>query len=156
MSFTPYASAVAGSILAASFWNAQVKNNGLVLKTSIMDDGRLNGEIKAFREDVSTLSISAGSLALDLALFNNFKVSLTSNVTTINVSNWVTAKATSVVLRLTQDGTGSRTVTFPAGWKWSGNVAPTMTATANKSDVIVLWSDDGGTTIFASVLGQNF
>lgn len=41
MSFTAYASAIAGSILTASFWNAQVKNNGLVLKTSINDDGTI-------------------------------------------------------------------------------------------------------------------
>lgn len=41
MSFTAYASAIAGSILTAAFWNAQVKNNGLIVKTSIDDNGHL-------------------------------------------------------------------------------------------------------------------
>lgn len=32
MSFTPYATAVAGSVLTAAFWNQQVRDNGLVLR----------------------------------------------------------------------------------------------------------------------------
>lgn len=39
------------------------------------------------------------------------------------------------VLRLTQDATGSRTVTWFATIKWADGVAPTLTTTANKTDV---------------------
>lgn len=39
MSFTTYATAIAGSVLTAAFWNAQVRDNGLVLKTSVDDNG---------------------------------------------------------------------------------------------------------------------
>jgi hypothetical protein len=38
------------------------------------------------------------------------------------------------VLLLTQDGTGSHTVTFFTTIAWAGGVAPTLTTTANKTD----------------------
>jgi len=118
-------------------------------------DGGLTGRIKDFNEDISTLTISANAVTLDLSVANNFKVSLTANITTITVSNWTASKATTVTFRLTQDGTGSRTVAFPAGWKWDGGTAPTVVATANKTTIVVLYSDDGGTTIFASLFTAN-
>jgi len=39
------------------------------------------------------------------------------------------------IIRLTQDGTGSRTVTWFSGIKWPGGVVPTLTTTGNKTDV---------------------
>lgn len=39
------------------------------------------------------------------------------------------------IIRLTQDSTGSRTVTWFSGIKWPGNLAPTLTTAANKTDV---------------------
>lgn len=127
---------------------------GILLVDSTMSaTGGLTGRIKGFNEDVSTLTISAGAITLDLATpANNFKVTLNANITSITVSNWTAAKSQTVVLRLTQDGTGGRTVTLPAGWKWDGGTAPTVTATLNKTTIVTLYSDDGGTTIFASLL----
>ena len=37
---------------------------------------------------------------------------------------------------LTQDGTGSRTVTWATGYQWAGGTAPTLTTTAAHYDVI--------------------
>lgn len=42
------------------------------------------------------------------------------------------------VLRLVQDGTGSRTVTWPGAVEWAGGTAPTLTTTAGAEDVIRL------------------
>lgn len=39
------------------------------------------------------------------------------------------------IIRLVQDGTGSRTVTWFSTIKWAGGVEPTLTTTANKTDV---------------------
>ena len=39
------------------------------------------------------------------------------------------------IIRLVQDGTGSRTVTWFSTIKWPGGVTPTLTTTANKTDV---------------------
>jgi hypothetical protein len=45
-----------------------------------------------------------------------------------------------VTVIIVQDGTGSRTVTWPASVKWSGGTAPTLTTTASKRDAFVfLW-----------------
>lgn len=39
-------------------------------------------------------------------------------------------------LFLSQDATGSRTVTWPASVRWAGNTAPSLTTTASKTDVL--------------------
>lgn len=155
MSFTAYASAIAGSILTASFWNAQVKNNGLVAFTSIdTATGRISGEILTFREEITSVAYSA-TPTFNLALSNNFKLGvLTGNVTAITVTGWTAGKDTTAKIRLTQDATGGRTVALPAGWRWSNNLPPTMPTGANKAMTIILNSDDG-TTIFASLFVIN-
>lgn len=57
-------------------------------------------------------------------------------------------------LLLKQDGTGSRTVTWPAVVKWPSSTAPTITATANKMDKYVFVAD--GTNWIGSNAGQNY
>lgn len=42
---------------------------------------------------------------------------------------------TLVIVTIIQDGTGSRTITWPASVKWPGGTAPTLTTTASKRDV---------------------
>lgn len=51
-------------------------------------------------------------------------------------------------LKLVQDGTGSRTVTWPAAVHWAGGTAPTLTTTASKVDVITFYYD--GSTYFGA------
>jgi len=41
------------------------------------------------------------------------------------------------ILRLQQDSTGSRTVTWPSSVHWPGTNGPTLTTTAGKADYIV-------------------
>ena len=53
-----------------------------------------------------------------------------------------------------QDGTGSRTVTWPSSVKWPSSTAPTITATASKGDKFVFTAD--GTYWWGSVAGQNY
>lgn len=126
----------------------------VVLKTSITDDGRLSGEIKTFREEVTVLT-AAGTTTIDLSLSNNFKVTLGVNISTLTITGWTASKAATIAIHFLQNGTGGFTVAFPAGWKWSGGAAPVMTPTANKTDIVILYSDDGGTTIFASLFTSN-
>jgi len=57
-------------------------------------------------------------------------------------------------LLLKQDGTGSRTVTWPASVKWPASTAPTITATASKGDKYVFVGD--GTYWWGSNAGQNY
>lgn len=48
------------------------------------------------------------------------------------------------VIRLTQDGTGSRTVTWFSTIKWAGGSAPTLTTTAGATDVFGFICTSGG------------
>lgn len=61
-------------------------------------------------------------------------LTLTGN-TTIAFSNAVVGQA--ILIRLIQDGTGSRTVTWPT-IKWPGGSAPTLTTTASKIDAFLI------------------
>lgn len=45
------------------------------------------------------------------------------------------------VLRVIQDGTGSRTVTWPSSVKWPGNIDPVLTPTASAVDVFTFYFD---------------
>lgn len=60
----------------------------------------------------------------------------------------------SFTLLLKQDGTGSRTVTWPAAVKWPGGTAPTITSTASKLDKYVFTAD--GANWYGSNAGQNY
>ena len=57
-------------------------------------------------------------------------------------------------ITLTQDGTGSRTVTWPSGISWAGGSAPTLTTTLNKSDTFCFIRTGSGAYL-GFVAGQN-
>ena len=46
-----------------------------------------------------------------------------------------------ILLVLKQDGTGSRTATWPVAVKWPGGTAPTLSTGANKIDIISFYFD---------------
>jgi hypothetical protein len=58
------------------------------------------------------------------------------------------------VIRLVQDGTGSRTVTWFSTIKWAGGSAPTLTTTASKTDVFGFICTSAG-NYDGFVIGQN-
>lgn len=53
-----------------------------------------------------------------------------------------------------QDGTGSRTATWPAAVKWPFSVTPTLTSTASKADIFAFTSD--GTYWYGRTVGQTY
>lgn len=57
------------------------------------------------------------------------------------------------VVILKQDGSGSRTVTWPSAVVWQGGVTPTLTTTASKVDVVYLVYDG---TVYYGSLGANY
>lgn len=54
-----------------------------------------------------------------------------------------------------QDGTGGRTVTWPASVDWPNATAPTLTSTANRVDKFIFTAIDGSNWL-GSVAGQNY
>lgn len=68
------------------------------------------------------------------------QITLTANCT--GTSTFVAPSGLAALrLWIKQDATGSRTVTWPAGTKWSGGSPPTLTAAANAIDMIELTYD---------------
>ena len=55
----------------------------------------------------------------------------------------------SYILKVVQDGTGSRTLSTGYAYHWPGGVAPTLTTGANAVDILTFWSD--GTNLFGGV-----
>jgi hypothetical protein len=60
----------------------------------------------------------------------------------------------SFTLFLRQDGTGGRTVTWPANVRWPGGTAPTITSTASRQDKFIFTAD--GVNFYGSNAGQNY
>ena len=79
------------------------------------------------------------------------QVTLDHSGPTITLTNFPTTGTYGRLrLLLTQDGTGSRTVpTFSPAADYGTPGAPTLTVTATKTDVVDLYSTDGGTTVKA-------
>jgi hypothetical protein len=96
-------------------------------------------------ETISTNATASGAVTINLANGNVHTLTLTGNVT-LTVSGVSVGKACSFTLILTQDGTGSRTVTWPTGTKWAGGTAPVLSTGASKVDVLTFHSVDGGST----------
>jgi len=59
-----------------------------------------------------------------------------------------------IVIRLAQDGTGGRTVTWFTTIKWAGGTTPTLTVTANKADMFGFLCTSAG-NYDGFIIGQN-
>ena len=88
---------------------------------------------KGQRGEITTLTNSSGTVAVDFDASNNFYLSLGANVTTITFSNITAGQSGSIFI----NQTGTYTVGgWPGTAKFSGGTAPTITATAGKYDRI--------------------
>jgi hypothetical protein len=79
-----------------------------------------------------TALTDAASVATDLALSNNYSLTLAGNRTLANPTNIVAGQSGS--LFITQDGTGSRTSAFGSYWKFVGGTAPVLSTAAASVD----------------------
>ena len=74
----------------------------------------------------------AATISMDASLGNNFTVTLGGNRTFANPTNMTPGQVGSIFI--TQDGTGSRTLSWGSYWLFSGGTAPTLTTTAAAQD----------------------
>ena len=103
-----------------------------------------------YTEEVATANTGT-AYTIDLANGSVQILTLTGNCT----FTFPTATAgRSFILLLKQDGTGSRTATWPAAVKWPGGTAPTITSTASKLDKYIFTAD--GTNWYGSDAGKNY
>lgn len=126
------------------------------LTAPVINDPLVNGPTYT-RDDDGT--VSGGSWAIDYANGPVIKATAGANITSITMSNWP-ASGTGGHLRCMLVNFGAYTITFPSAWKW---VKSDLTTTTTFGDLGVtlpssgtaiadLFSDDGGTTLYATVL----
>lgn len=79
----------------------------------------------------------AATVAVDFSVSNNNQVTVAGN-RTLTFANPAVGEIYCV--RITQDASGSRTITWPT-IKWAGGSAPSLTATASRTDDVFLMYD---------------
>jgi hypothetical protein len=95
---------------------------------------------------------SAAAQKVDVTTAEMFSTTLTAATTF--TFNGKRSAGRHFYLRLRQDATGSRLVTWPTTVRWSGGTAPTLTTTASKTDVFEFI--DTGTYFLGRTYALNF
>jgi hypothetical protein len=78
--------------------------------------------------------VDSSTISIDLSLGNNFEVTLAGNRTLGAPSNVVAGQ--SGVIRVIQDGSGSRTLAYNAVFKFPGGTAPVLSTAADAVDLL--------------------
>jgi hypothetical protein len=76
----------------------------------------------------------AATIAVDMSTFINAVVTLGGNRAMGNPTNEKPGQTG--VIRIVQDGTGSRALTFGTDWEFAGGTVPTLTTTAGATDLL--------------------
>ena len=112
--------------------------------------------MKDYSETTNAIGATSATQDIDLEDGNVVTATLSVATTTFTFSNPIASDdSTSFTLILTQDGTGSRAVTWPASVDWAGGTAPTLTTTATTGvDILTFMTVNAGTTWYGFVAGQ--
>lgn len=124
------------------------------ISTTRIDLGgmRLNN-VGGSYQGIQTYTPSAAETAtLNLALSNINHITMPAGNITIAISGGTTGQC--FIVRILQDGTGGRTVTWFTTIKWAGGSAPTLTTTGSKADTFG-FEITGSGTYDGFVIGQN-
>jgi hypothetical protein len=85
---------------------------------------------------VVAVTFSATAMTVNCQLSNTFSTTFTANVTVApTISN--PSDGQTINWRITQDATGSRTMTWPTSFKWAGGAAGVLSTAANSVDMLV-------------------
>ena len=136
--------------------------NGVAIDSVTLKDGAVVGA--AFTDYVETdvaLTSSSGVIAVDLANGNTGSITVSENITDIDFTNVPTNGTSSFTMKVTQDGTGSRTMAINAiTVNGGGNVTGltpgaaglTLSTGANDVDLVSFLFFDAGTPLINSLL----
>ena len=103
----------------------------------------------------TAVTSTSNAATIDLKDGDSFTHDLTENVTYTFSNSAASGGATAFILKVIQDAT-ARTITWPTSVDWAGGTAPTLSTGNNDVDVFVFYTNDGGTTYYGSIVGQDF
>lgn len=134
----------------------QIKATGGDTNIELEIGAKGNKQIKqtsAIYQAFQSYTPSASATAtLDLSLGNDHRITMPAGNVTIALSNEQVGQK--FLVSITQDGGGSRTVTWFSTIKWAGGSAPTLTTTASKRDTFGFVVTGSG-TYDGFIVGQN-
>jgi len=124
-----------------SNWVSKIKAGYLDISedTSPALGGALNAGAHPIHFTLHTYTGSVGTTTIDWTKGNKAKFTFGAGNETLEFTN--PPGSCSLTLVVIQDGTGGRTITWPAGIKWVGGNAPTLTTDANAIDIITFFYD---------------
>lgn len=111
-----------------------------VLAEATAVDYRANSPDRALSTDqvwaaADYVALTDGAnIAVDMSVGFNFSVTLTGNRALNNPTNTKNGQTGAIVI--TQDGSGSRTLSFGSNWKFAGGADPVLTTTAGAVDIL--------------------
>lgn len=130
-----------GSMTAASLnatGSARIGGTGTVANATLYVSGAAVQNVTA-----------VAATDINWSLGNYFTKTITG-ATTFTFSNFPASGFTMLTLKLTNGGSAS--IAWPASVKWSGGAAPSLTTSG--VDIINLFTDDGGVTVYGIIAGK--
>jgi len=125
--------------------NTYVKKSGDTITGDLDVQGLLSSD--QFSQNIQELTDGA-TISWDMSSGGFAYVTLGGNRTLSNPTN---VKPGSIyILKVIQDATGSRTLSFDTNFKFSGGTAPTLTSTANAVDLLMFIAYDASTLYLIS------
>lgn len=137
---TIIASSNSGSAITAT-------TNGTVFSAFLVSDLLLNSNANQFTAQqnfVEATLTDGATINWNMNTQQAAKVTLGGNRTLANPTNLVAGGT--YILRVIQDGTGSRTLGFGTAYKWANGIAPTLSTAAGAVDLLSFYSD--GTNLY--------
>lgn len=108
---------------------------------------------KAQRGAYTELTSTSASIAVDLALSNNFNHTLTEDTTLVAPSNVVSGQ--SGVIHFTQHASAAKTLAFASFWEFGVSDDFTMTTTLGGTAVMTYIVDPAGTSATCSWMNKS-
>jgi hypothetical protein len=161
-----------GTLVASQVltWNGTAWTNGaavtalsglsdVLLATPVLGEALIYNGTKWADSSVIDLPMSnigslSGAFTLDFQSFQFIRFSITAN-STISGFTWPASGSGRIIRRIVEVvNAGSFTLTWPTASKWPAGVKPVQTL--NGTDVYILFTTDGGTTVFGNVVGQSY
>jgi len=101
------------------------------------------------------VAVSATASTTINTQYNVTELTLAATITTLTLSNIQGNGIVHMWTIITVGGGVPYSITWPAAVKWPGGTAPALTTSSSKRDIYQFVTYDGGTNIYAIIVGQN-